>query len=82
MKLPRFNIWTFITIVAFFVLILFVVYPLLSLFNLSFTSPSTGQFSLEGYYTFITDHIYRSAMCCHRILPFSRGRHGVHRNTV
>lgn len=62
MKLHRFNIWTFITIVAFFVLILFVLYPLLSLFNLSFTSPSTGQFSLEGYYTFITDHVYRSAM--------------------
>ena len=62
MKLHRFNIWTFITIVAFFVLILFVLYPLLSLFNLSFTSPSTGQFSFEGYYTFITDTVYRSAM--------------------
>ena len=75
MKLHRFNIWTFITIVAFFVLILFVLYPLLSLFDLSFTSPETGKFSLEGYHTFITDSIYR-------ILPYSRGHHGVHHNTV
>ncbi|MDI7261003.1 MAG: iron ABC transporter permease [Thermodesulfobacteriota bacterium] len=62
MKLPRINFWTAFTIVAFAILFLFVLYPLLSLFKASFLSPTSGGITLEGYYSFLKDSFYRSSL--------------------
>ena len=62
MKLNRINFWNLFTLFAFAILILFVLYPLLSLFKFSFVSPTTGKLTLEGYYIFLKDSLYRSSM--------------------
>ena len=62
MKLFKINFWTSFTIFAFFILILFVLYPLFSLLKLSFISPTSGGITLEGYFIFFKDSLYRSSM--------------------
>lgn len=62
MKFPKISFWTFVTFFALFILILFVLYPLISLLKLSFISSTAEKVTLEGYYTFFKDKLYRSAL--------------------
>ena len=62
MKLKRIDFWNIFTFFAFSILIVFVLYPLSSLFKLSFVSPTTGGITLEGYFIFFEDSLYRSSM--------------------
>ena len=47
-----FNPWNWILVAAFAILFLTVVYPLIQIFQASFLSRETGQFSLESYRNF------------------------------
>jgi iron(III) transport system permease protein len=52
------NVWNIILLSAFVVLFLFVLYPMFYIFQASFLSPETSQFSLESYQKIFSKPFY------------------------
>ena len=54
----HFNVWNVILLSAFAVLFLFVLYPMFYIFQASFLSPETNQFSFESYQRILSKPFY------------------------
>ena len=58
----RFDIWTFVTLLGFAIVIIFLLYPLFNIFKYSFINKETGKLSLANYYTFFSKMYYVKAI--------------------
>ncbi len=58
----RFDIWTFVTIMGFVIVFIFLLLPLFNIFKTSFISKETGRFSLANYRTFFSKVYYTRAI--------------------